>query len=271
MDMIFIDRLNAKIRHNLSLRGGPDLKHGLHPFVTCYLDQSGKLLEDALRLVQKYWDRARPLSVRKEGLAHESILLQMIAADRVSLDEKCRNFIKEHPQFESHYPTDIIDNHCAIYETKVRDEIACLQAVRQREILDQFLKWFVGAAIPVICVFLSAWLVRDARGTLKEVNSVRSEMAELARANVITARLILDGEGRAGGMPAHKAVALKLITDVEAHLQVFYPNIHKEVDALLRQTNSDARTFWGKYEKLPQDKQEEFLNRYIKSGGADSN
>ena len=268
MDIIFIDRLNAKIRHNLSLRGRPDSKYGLHPFVTVYLDQNGKLLEDALSLVQKYWDRARPLFVTAEGAAHEQILLRMLAEDRKSLNEISTQFIEHHPHSKDQYPVQAVDTHYDIYETKVRDEIACLQAVRRREISEELLKWFVGAAIPVVCVFLSAWLASDARSTLKEINSVRKEMAELAHANVITTRLIFDGEGRLGGMPAHKAVALKLIDDIETRLQAFYPNIREEVDTLLSQTNADAKTFWEKYESLPQDKREAYLKNYVKSGGA---
>lgn len=270
MDLIFIDRLNAKIRHNLSMRGHPDVKYGLHTYVKLHLDQNGKLMEDALSLVRKYWDRARPLSVTREGAAHEHSLLEKLAEDRKSLDRICAQFIEQHVQFKDDYPTQEVDIHYEVYETKVRDEIACLQAVRRREISEGLLKWFVGAAIPVVCVFLSAWLANDARSILKEINSVRKEMIELAHANVIVSRLILDGEGRFGGMPAHKAVALKLIGDIEMHLQAVYPNIREEIDALLRQTNADAKVFWEKYESTPQDKRALFLKNYMKSGGTDN-
>lgn len=263
MDHIFIDRLNAKIQHNLSLRGHPDALYGLRPYVASHLDHNGKLLEDALELIKRFWDRARPFWVKAEARMHEQILIRMLDEDRKSLEVISAEFIKRYPQSKDQFPKNEVDHHYNVYQTKVRDEIAFLQAVRRREISEEFLKWTLGAAIPVICVFLSAWLASDARSTLKEINGVRQETAELARASLITSSIILDRADRPVA-PVHKVAAAKRIKDIESRLAPHFPAIHTEVKDAIRQINADAEKFWKRYEALPESKREKFLDDYEK-------
>ena len=268
MDSYFRDRLLAKTKVHLHYDRKPDPGEGLRHFISRHLHSHGTLQEEALVFLKRYWERVQPSKVGAEGAAHEAILVGLATTDKKFLDDTVAGFLKAHPNYAWDGMQKEIDLHYEQYTSKIRDEVAFLQAIRKREKRDDLHKWLLGGAVPVACVLLAAFLANDARTTLKEINSVRRETAELAHASVITSRLILDGEGRFGGMPAHKAAALKRINDIESRLQQFYPNIREEVEAILAQTNADAKVFWKKYEGLPQDKRSEYLKNYVNSGGS---
>jgi hypothetical protein len=75
MDQVFLDRLRAKVKQHLAKRVPPDSKYGLRVYVDMYLDHNGKLVNVCLSLLQRYWERARPMDVDQEAAAHEKLLL----------------------------------------------------------------------------------------------------------------------------------------------------------------------------------------------------
>lgn len=267
MDSFFADRLNAKIKQHLDYSKQPDRSEGLRVYVSRHIDGNGQLLEDALVFLKRYWERVRPNRTSTEGASHEKLFMHLINIDKKHLEDDLALFLKLNPSFAYEGMQEQIDLHYENYTAKIRDEIAFLQAARRKDISDDWQRWLSGAVIPIVCVLLAAWLAKDAKSTLKEVSAVRKEVVELARANVVTSRLILDGAGRWGGMPAHKAAALKLLNEIELSLMRDYPNLHEEVESILRKTNADAEQFWKKYERLPADKRPGFLKDYVESGG----
>lgn len=265
MDSIFLDRLNVKIRQNLNMQILPNPSIGLGVYVHHHLEQNGKFLEDALALVSRYWERAQPTDVAGESTAHEQVLITLLDENRKRLEQNISQFLAKEPQYATENPVEDINIHYEVYKTKVRDEIAFFGAVRRREITEQRKSWLIGAAIPVFCVLLSVGLANDARATLKEVNSVRIEMAALARSSLVASSLILDGADRISA-PAHKVAAQIQMQEVENRLAPFYPGIHQEIETSIRKANLEAERFWKQYEKLPSNKQEQFLKDYVSAG-----
>ena len=266
MDSIFFDRLNTKIRQSLSMQALPDASTGLANYVHRHLEHNGKLLEAALALVSRYWERAQPGAVGEEAAAHEKVLIALLDENRKLLEYNTDQFLSRQPQFATENPAQDINIHYDVYKAKVRDEIALLAAVRRREISELRKRLLIGAAVPIVCVLLSAWLANDARVSLKEVNSVRGEMAALARSSLVASSLILDGADRISA-PAHKLAAQIQMQEVENRLAPFYPRIHQEIEASIRKANIEAERFWKQYEKVPPGKQDQFLKDYIERKG----
>lgn len=259
MDDIFLDRFHAKIEQHLSAIGTPSPENGgLPPFVAAHLSANGMLFEDVLGFLRRYWERAKPRSVEKYAVAHETVLLRLLNESRGLLDHTIEVYQNAYPKADRNQDSAKIKIHYDIYSSKVREEIAFLQAVRRREISDGRQKWFLEAAIPIACVVLSAFLASSARTTLNEINAVRREIAEIARASFITSHLVLDGEGRFGGMPVHKAAARQRLEIIEDRLKEFFPSIHEETKKALDEANADAKKFWS----LPEVKRKEYLKKY---------
>jgi hypothetical protein len=272
MDEIFFDRFHLKIEQHLSSIGTPSPQSGgLDPFIELHLDANGKMFEDILSFIRRYWERARPGNIEELGEAQEVLLLYLLKESQDLLAHTIQVYEKAYPNITPHVSGTKIEFHYKLYSSKVRDEIAFLKAVRKREVADDRQKWIFGAAIPVACAVLSVVLAGDAVSTLKEINVVRREIAEIAKASLITTELVLDGEGRFGGMPAHKAAARKRLKLIEERLREFYPDIHRESEAEIGAANAEAKLFWEKYRTLPPDKRSEYRKKYESaqaSGGA---
>lgn len=260
MDSIFLDRLNAKMKQHLNSRGSPDAGQGLRPFVENYIDSNGKLLEDALSLLKRYWERARPKDIADEGLAHEKVLLNMVSEDKRLLDASVAEFLKRRPTFEWPEMRSQIDTHYEIYSSKVRDEIAFLQAIRQREVSEDRQKWLLGAAVPVVCVILAALLANDARSTLKEIEALRQEMAELARENLVASTLILKASNRMVA-PIHRRAAKQEISAITNRLRPYIPTIDKDLKTAIEKVDQEDKAFIKHLESLPQEKQYKLLEK----------